>query len=638
MGILYQHVMSPIRIAGHLLKNRIISAPTTMHTASNGEPYPSEAGIRILEDRAKAGVGLVTCAGVAIGGANDDGIHCSWDVIKPNNRNRLCELVERVHFHGAKCTMELLGILPDGWTVSDGCSVMGWAIGRGEAPRSVLDQFKQDCIDTATELKKIGFDGILVHFGHSIPIAQFLSPLTNRRTDEYGGSTENRCRYPKEILDGVRTAIGKDMIIEVRISGTEFAHGGIDVEEGIRIGEILQENADILQISAGMHNPDWMTVTHPCGFLPPMPNVFLAETFKKSGRIDKPVSTIGGIGSIADADAIIAAGKADFAVMARALIADIDVLKKGLEGHQDDVTPCIKCMRCHDSDNYANHMQCSVNPRVGIESALERVEAPAERKSVAVIGGGPAGMMAALTAEERGHSVTLYEKGKELGGKLRFADYVSFKYPLAAFKDYLIRQVEKSAIDVKLGTEAMPESLAQYDAVIAAVGAEPVVPPIPGVEHAKKAIGVYGRESELGQKIVIVGGGEIGCETALHLADHGKSVTLIEMRESLAPDASKTHRDELIVELNKRAKSIVCILSARCTAIAADSVVYEIDGKRIIQPTDATVLSAGMSPLTTKADSYMGVTDNYAEVGDCVKARTVEWAVKEGFYAAMNIK
>ena len=637
MSNLFPNVISPIRIAGHLLKNRIITAPTTMHTASNGEPYPTELGIRIFEARAKAGAGLVTCAGAEIGGARNDGVHCSWDVNIPNHRNRLCDLVERIHLHGAKCSMELIGFLPDGWTVSDGCSIMGWSMGRGEAPRSVLDKFKQDCAETAAALKDIGFDGILLHIGHSIPLAQFLSPLTNKRTDEYGGCTENRCRFPKEVLDGVRAAIGKDMIIEVRMSGSEFAQGAIDLDEGLRIGEILQENADILQVSAGMHNPDFMTVTHPCGFLPPMPNVFLAEAFKKSGRINIPISTIGGIGSVADADAIIAAGKADFVVMVRALIADIDLIKKGLEGRQEDVTPCIKCMRCHDSDNYAQHMQCAVNPWVGIEHVLERFDAPTRHKTVAVIGGGPAGMTAALTAADRGHNVTLFERDDTLGGKLKFAAHVSFKYPLAAYKDFLVRQVEKSTVNVKLRTEVKPEVLAKFDAIVAAVGAEPLIPPIPGVNNAKKAIDIYGAESNLGQNVAVIGGGEIGCETALHLAGLGKNVTLIEMQDRLAPDASKTHRDELLTEMKKQADNLTCILSVRCTAIAADSVTYDAEGKSVVLPADSVVISVGMRPLTETADRFIGVTDEFAEVGDCVKARTVEWAVKEGFYTAMNL-
>ena len=634
----YSHVMSPIRVAGHLLKNRIISGPSTIHTASNGEDHPTEAGIRFFEDRAKAGAGLVTCAGVSIGGFNNDGVHASWDITIPNRQNALCDLAERIHLYGAKCTMELIGVMPNGWTVSDGCSIMGGPCGRGEAPIEVLEQFKEGYVQAAKAIKACGFDGILFHFGHSIPVAQFLSPLTNKRTDQYGGSFENRVRYPIEILQACRAAVGKDMIFDVRFSGSEFQKGGIDEAEGIRIAEAFQDYTDILQVSAGMHNPTWMTWTHPCGFLGPMPNVYLAEGVKKSGKITKAlVSTIGGIGSVADADEIIASGKADLVVVARQFIADPNWIKKGLEGRQEDVVPCVKCMRCHDSDNYAQHMQCTVNPYVGLEEAIAKFPASQGGKKVAVIGGGPAGMMAALTAADRGHTVTLFEKTDKLGGALKFATYVSFKWPLKEYMEYLIAQVNKKAgVTVRLSTEATPEMMDGFDAVIAAVGAQPIVPPIPGIEAAIPACDSYGREAELGDQVVVIGGGQVGCETALHLAKLGKKATIIEMQSALAPDASKTHRDEMMVEFGNE-DNFVSVLNAKVTGVTKDGVTYEQDGKSVTVPASSVVLAAGMRAKVELADSFMGKTDGYAEIGDCVRARTVEWATKEGFYAALNL-
>lgn len=638
MNNLYPNVLSPIRVAGQLLKNRIISAPSTMHTAANGEPYPTEEGIRFFEDRAKAGVGLVTCAGVSIGGAFNDGVHASWDINVPNHTNRLVELTERIHLFGAKCTMELIGVFPDGYTVCDGCSIMGGPSGRF-IPIEKMMEFKQSYIEAAVKLKEIGFDGIMLHFGHSIPIAQFLSPLTNHRTDQYGGSTENRCRYLKEILQEVREVLGKDMILDIRISGSEFEDGGIDVEEGIRIGEQLQPYCDILQVSAGMHNSDWMTVTHPCSFLPPIPNVHLAEAFKQSGRFSVKIVTLGGFSSLAEADEVIASGKADMVAIARAFIADIDLIQKGIKDRQEDVIPCVKCMRCHDSDNYARHMQCTVNPRVGMEQVLERIVHKPERiKKVAVIGGGPAGMKAALTAAERGHEVTLFEKTDSLGGALKFSDFVSFKYSLKNYKDYLVCQIEKSGIDVILNNEAKVETLKTkgYDVVIAAVGAVPIVPPIPGVDGTRVATAIYGDETSLGERVVVIGGGQVGCETALHLAKLGKIVTILEMQPALAPDASKTHRDELMIEL-KNADTLSGVTNARCTAITDTDVSYEVNGRKDMIPADSVILAVGMRPLISEADALMGFTEEYAEIGDCVKVRTVEWATKEGYYAAINL-
>ena len=630
-------VLQPVRIGGVLLKNRIVSAPTTMHSLSNGELYPTEDAISFFESRARAGVGMVTVAGLKVGkDVADDGQNTAWDVNQPNHRNKLMELVERVHFYGAKISMELIGIFPEGYTVSDGCSIMGWATGH-EITREAMETFKEEWAQAAADLVDCGFDAILIHAGHSVPLAQFLSPLTNKRTDEYGGSTENRCRYLIEILDAIRARVGKKLLIEVRISGTEFEEGGIDLEEGIRIGEQIQDHLDILQVSAGMHNPKWMTWVHPCGFRPPMPNVCVAEAFKKTGKFHVPIVTLGAIDSLESAEKIIEDGKADLVTMARSLIADPELIHKGVKGKTEDVTPCIKCMRCHDSTVYGHHFQCAVNPTAGLEASLQKlVQAPGACKKVAVIGGGPAGMKAACVAADRGHQVTLFEQSDRLGGMLHYAGYFSFKYPVKDYMNWLIRQVNKRPITVKLGTKAVPETVAGYDAVLVAIGAEPLILPVPGVEQAKVAIETLGHEEALGDSVILIGGGQVGCETALHYASLGKKVTVVEMQSELAPDASTTGRNELLTEIEKE-KNFITLTGAKCVSVTATSVTYEKDGKQETITADSVVLSAGMKSKTQEADSFIGTAMDFAEIGDCVRARTVEYATKEAYYAAVNL-
>ncbi len=630
-------VLQPVRIGNVLLKNRIVSAPTTMHSLSNGELYPTEDAISFFESRARAGVGMVTVAGLKVGkDVADDGQNTAWDVNQPNHRNKLMELVERVHFYGAKISMELIGIFPEGYTVSDGCSIMGWATGH-EITREAMEQFKEEWAQAAADLVDCGFDAILIHSGHSVPLAQFLSPLTNKRTDEYGGSTENRCRYLIEILDAIRARVGNKLLIEVRISGTEFEEGGIDLEEGIRIGELIQDHLDILQVSAGMHNPKWMTWVHPCGFRPPMPNVCVAEAFKKTGKFHVPIVTLGAIDSLESAESIIADGKADLVTMARSLIADPELIRKGMKGKTADVTPCIKCMRCHDSTVYGHHFQCAVNPTAGLEASLQKlVQEPGERKKVAVIGGGPAGMKAACVASDRGHQVTLFEQSDRLGGMLHYAGYFSFKYPVKDYMNWLIAQVNKRPIDVKLGTKAAPETVQGYDAVLVAIGAEPLILPVPGVEQAKIAIETLGHEDTLGDSVILIGGGQVGCETALHYAKLGKKVTVMEMQAELAPDASTTGRNELLTEIEKE-PNFITLTGARCVSLTATSVTYEKDGKLETISADSVVLSAGMKAKTQEADSFIGTALDFAEIGDCVRARTVEYATKEAYYAAVNL-
>lgn len=635
----YKNIMSPVRVGKHLLKNRIIAAPVTLHSASNGECHPTEAAMNFFVQRARAGAGMVVCAGVKLLPVVDDGEHAAWDLYTHNSMHKLAEMAERIHFYGAKAFMELIGIFEEGYVASDGGLLMdGETLGR-EIPVSEMMRYKEGYAHCAEKLMELGYDGLLLHFGHSIPIAQFLSPLTNKRRDQYGGSFENRMRYFVEILEAIREKVGDNMIIEIRMSADEFKEGGIDLEEGIRIAEVFQKYADIVQASCGMVTPELMCRTHPCDFLPPNPNVHLAQAFKESGKINAFVTAIGGIGSLADADEIIGSGKADFVAMSRSLIADPDLIPKSLNGDEKDVVPCIKCMRCHDSTVYGHYLQCSVNPTIGMMHDMDKMIKPVEeKKKVAVIGGGPSGMYAALTAEMRGHDVTLYEAIGSLGGALKFASEVEFKYSLAGFRDYLINKVNESSVAVLLNKEPDPDMLKKegYDAVIAAVGAEPAVPPIPGISKAVMATDSYSMANELGDRIVVVGGGQVGCETGLHFARIGKKVTILEMKEEFAPDASKTHRGDILAEMINE-KNLTLITSAMCTHIKDSSVVYWKDEDVCELDADTVVLSAGMKAKTDEADSFMNTADYYRTIGDAVNARTVEMAIREGYFAAINI-
>jgi 2,4-dienoyl-CoA reductase-like NADH-dependent reductase (Old Yellow Enzyme family)/thioredoxin reductase len=638
MATKYPNLLSPIKLGDTWLRNRIITAPTTIHSASNGEQYPTEEAIVHFANRAKAGAALVTCAGVSFVPTEDDGEHTSWDVYKFNSLNALAHLAECIHFHGAKASMELGGggMTGGGYAVSDGAPLINLQPGR-EMPVEEIYRLVKCYADAAEALKSAGFDGLFLHFGHGLQVAQFLSPLTNKRTDEFGGSLENRARYPIMAVDAIRERVGRDMLIEVRISGTEIEEGGFGVEEAIAFTEMIQDKIDMIQVSCGMHNPKYMTVVHPCGFLPPIPNVYLAEAFKKSGRIKIPVVTIGGIQDLDEAEQILVDGRADILAIARGVIADTDLVNKAYAGRNEDVTPCIKCLRCLDSGVFGHKFLCAVNPVIGMEHVLPTIiKPPKAKKKVAIIGGGPAGMEAALTASQRGHDVTLFEKSVSLGGALKYADNVSFKYPLKNFKNYLVRQIEKSDIHIRLNTEATPEMIetGKYDTVYAAIGAKPIISSIKGIDagNVNPAVETYGREGELGERIVVIGGGQVGCETALHLAKLGKKVTIVEMLPELAPDASPTHRTELLQELDNEA-NLTYLTNNRCNEITENCVVCASGSIEA----ESVILATGMRALSDEAEAFRPKTGDFVAIGDCVRARTVENAIKEAYYAAVRL-
>ena len=629
----YQNALSPIRIGKFLFKNRIEVAPSAFATIDSSQPVPTDESMRIFADRAKTGAGHVTVTGFSVVPESES----RWDLGVKRTRDRLSTMVESIHYHGAKASMEFVSALFGNYGVSDGAPGIYGIVAR-EIPVDEMMRYRDRYVECALTLKKIGFDGLFLHFGHGMPLAQFLSPHANKRTDQYGGSFENRTRYILDILSSIRQCVGDSMFIEARISGSEYQKGGIDLEEGIRIGEVLSPYLDILQVSAGLHTPDWMTHTHPSGFRPRLPNVHLARAFKESGRIQCKVSTLGAVRDLQDSEDLIAAGTADFTAMARSLIADPEMISKCMEGRIEDVVPCIQCMRCHDSGIYGEHFQCSVNPKAGMEFWSVSMETPLTKvRNVAVIGGGPAGMKAALTAAQRGHKVTLYEIAGELGGLMRYAEHVSFKYPHARYIRYMEEQIRKSTVTVKLNTRATPEMIKAegFDAVISAIGSEPVIPAIPGVEHSVTALEAHSTESSLGDNIVIIGGGQVGIELALHLDMAGKAITVLEMQREIAPDASKTQRDELLAEL--RDSGVKVINFARCTEIEPGKVFYDNNGVAKTVNADSVIIAAGMKARITESDSFIGTAGFFRAVGDCNSPRILEWATKEAYNAAMNL-
>ncbi len=682
MSLQYPTLFSPIRIGTQVFKNRLVCPPSSiLCSARDMEQSPSSEAIAHYAEKAKGGAALVTLTHASYAPTEPTRNESVWDLYTFNALNGMAEIADAIHFYGSKVSMELFWPGSRGWqgyTVSDGILLPTGEIGK-EMPESEMRFLADSYATAAARLQEAGFDGVCIHMAHGWQLAQFLSPLTNKRTDDYGGCLENRVRFPRMILEEIRKKTGRDMFIEIRISGDELEEGSMRLEDSINTVALMQDTIDMVNVSVGLHNTKWFTTTHACGFLPETPLIRYAEAYKKSGKIHIPVVGIGAIQDPEDAERFLYNGSADLIAIARGFIADHELGIKAREGRREDIRPCIKCMRCHDSSAFEHRFRCSVNPVIGMENKLADLTPQTTPKRVAVIGGGPAGMVAALTAARRGHDVTLYEKKDHLGGAIIFADYVSFKYPLNKYRKWLVSQIEKSPVTVVTGTEMTPELLKEkeFDAAIIALGAEPVIPPIPGLDSNEilPATKVYGNEDRLSDDLIVIGGGQVGCETALHLAKCGKHVTILEMRDRLAPDASVTHRNELINELCSESNldfltGVQCVeikgsevsLKPLGTVITKADVVaelskmtgtaqapgslsneanaagsYSFQNSLMMKTADQLILAAGMRALNDLAFEFYGAADQIVTVGDCNRARTVEAATREAYFAALCI-
>ena len=566
-----------------------------------------------------------------------------------------------VHAYGGKTFCEIFHpgccMIPGEGRVPMSASAMNWNGG-------FVKEMNEDDMEEVIELyarnaffaQRAGFDAINLHFAHGWLISNFLSPLSNKRKDKYGGSVENRCRFPVMLLKRMRETVG-DMVIELRLNGSDGVPGGIEKEDAAEQVMIFQDYVDMIHITCG-NRLDALSrpLMHPTHFLEPGHNVEASAYVKKKGA-KIPIGVVGSIHTAQLAEEILAEGKADYVLAGRQFIADPDWVKKSKEGREADIRPCLRCDTCLDSgrrgalttnltiaNNSTFDSYCAVNPWYG-QSMMKKIIPPAEsKKKVAVIGGGIAGMQAALKAEERGHEVTLYEKSEKLGGQLNiFADKVWFKKEVRAFRDYMILQLQKSKVEVKLNTCATAEQIERekYDAVIVAVGAEPIMPPIKGSDKPQVMLAqeFYKQADEkakcdkLGKNVVIIGGGLIGCEISILLGEQGYNVQVIEMSPFLAITAQLSERMHLTKFMEEN--HVKYYLEAICTEITDEGVVFKHEGKEITLPADSVILSVGTKALEQERDKFMNTAFEVTAIGDCVQAGDIKQAVHSGFDAGL---
>jgi len=648
----FEKLFEPGYIGKMKVNNRIVKAPTEM-TYANRDGSVSERMLRYYKDVALGGSGLVLVEMTSIDDKGSEYGFATPAIYDHKFMPGMALLAQTIKKNGAKAGLQLYhGGANRHWKPIKAPSPIPWGVafaqvGFASIPHqlsiSEIEEIIEAFGDCALRGKQVGFDIIEVHGAHGYLITQFLSPLTNKRTDWYGGSLENRMRFLIQIATNVRNKVGPSFPISIRLSGSEYVEGGITIEETTKVAKALEQiGVDVLDISGGGRGSGQKLVVPM--YYPEGVNVWAAEAIKEAVSI--PIIVCGSINRPELAEQILEEGKADFIGMARALLADPYLPKKANEGRVEDIVPCIRC--CGDGCTNTERkgfggVLCTVNVAIGKEDE-SRIEAAKEPKDVAIIGGGPAGMKAAQVAALSGHRVTLFEK-RELGGHLIEAGVPEFKKDIRRLVLYLINQIRKLEVRI-IEKEAKAEDIIRggFHVVIVATGSTSLKPRIPGVH---KSIVVDALEVlsgvETGNNVIIVGGGAVGCDTALFIASKGKNVTVVEMRDDIAKEtddpvdmhtipASITFWDKF-TEAGVR----VFTRTKLDTILDDGIVVTNKSGVKSKLAADSVVLALGFTPVAWDGLDEISDKVEVRMVGDCVEPRKIFDAIHEGYLAARNL-
>lgn len=633
-------LFEPLRIGKMEIKNRIVFPPLVTNMVTE-EGLLTERQIDYYAERARGGAGLViieSCHPRVKGYPNR--IMLRNDRVVPG----LKKLVDAIHNEGTKVVCQV-NVHMGSIDVCDPASPSGIRNpNTGMIPRQLtvddIKKLEEEFREGVTRAMDVGFDGVMIHGAHGYLVMEFLSPFSNKRTDGYGGDLKGRARLAVEIVEVARKAVGPDYPVLFRLTADERVEGGFRVADATVVFKWLQEAGidaiDLTSGSSGAH--EW---TNPTMHLPPACNADLSEAMKKEARV--PVGVTGKINDPSLAEEILRSGRADFVGIGRGLVADPYLPRKAMEGRTDDICRCITCARCGELFLKRVPMGCSINPATGFEREFsEKMKPAAKQKRVLVIGGGPAGMEAALIASQKGHRVTLWEKGDVLGGQLNLAHVPPDKGDITLFLDYLKGQITKSKVKVELKKEATPAAVTAFtpDAVIVATGSTPFIPDIPGVlgENVVEHRSVLAGEKKTGHHVIVVGGGYIGCETALFFAEKGKDVTLVLRSPEPAGDvAYPDNRLPLLRKLKESRIQIEAGIKEYKEMTPQGIRIINKDGKETVIRGDTIVLATGARPDKALGQALKGKVPELYEAGDCVEARRILESVHEGARAALEV-
>jgi len=639
-------LLEPGKIGEMVTKNRIAMCPMGTTGLADLDGGCSQRVIDYYAARAKGGVGLIITGASMVHTTIESGIEL-FSMTRVNSYAhlaRLSELCDAVHHYGARIAIQLSpGLGRVGFT--DRESVSASAVPCFWNPRVNTRELTIEEIETLVKaygfaagiVKAAGADAIEIHGYGGYLIDQFQTALWNKRTDQYGGDLERRLRFSMEIIEATRNAVGDDFPLIYKFTPDHYIEGGRDIAEGLEISRRL-ENAGVnaLHIDGGCYEV-WHRAI-PCMYEPPACQINLSEAVKKVVSI--PVIAHGKLGDPFIAEKVIEEGKADFVALGRSLLADPEWPEKVRQRRLDDIRPCIGDNEgCIHREHEMKYLSCTVNPLTGMEREYALTPA-AKRKSVLVIGGGPGGLEAARVAALRGHEVSLWEKSAQLGGKMVPGSVPDFKRDVRPFIEYLSGQIKKLGVKVEFMKEANSESLQRLnpEVVIVATGAAPLVPPITGIErdNVVTAVDVFLGKNELGDSVVVVGGGFVGCEVAVYLQQKGKRVTIIEMMKRLVPEDINLNTRMGLLDLVKESK-VETFTSTELLEVTGQGVIVNAEGTRRELKADSVVLAVGFKPESTLREELEGEVPELFAVGDCVKPRKIINAVWEGFHASRLI-
>lgn len=613
------------KIGNLTLKNRIVMAPMGIDYIDEDFGF-SERSIDYYVARAEGGTGLIMTGATLV----------TSEFQKPNSMflldnedkiDRIKKLADKIHSFGSKLCIQL----------SLGAGNIGY-VGKNNPPFSIKEIHKQvEAFGRAAALaKRAGVDAIEVHGYGGYLIDQFQTELWNSREDEYGGSFEGRMRISLEIIEAVKKSCGEDYPIIYKFSPTHLIRGGRELEEGIKMAKFLENlGVSALHVDIGCH-ACWQNAI-PTIYQEPALHEKYIQAVKKEVSI--PVIGHGKMGYPEVAERIVSKGIADFVALGHYLLADPEWVNKVKENRSEDIVPCIGCNECMFSILSGEPVSCGVNPRCGREG--EKLSEAEVKKSVLVVGGGPGGLEAAIVSAKRGHKVTLWEKGEKLGGNLIPASVPKFKDDLKRLIRYYEIQMDKLGVNVVTEKNSTYNEILEEnpDVVILGTGSTPLVPRLPGINgsNVHAAIDVLSNNTNLGENVIIAGGGFVGCETAVHLAEQGKKVTIIEMKERIL--AEPMPFNNLLALSSMVAENGINILtSTKLVEIKDNEVIVEkVDGATESVACDSVIIALGFRSQENIKAELEGKVKDIRVIGDVLAPRKVKHAVNEGFEVARGI-